>query len=35
MTQQIKAVLFDVGGPLDTETIMDSEIDEQIKRSFR
>ncbi|MBT4125116.1 MAG: HAD family hydrolase [Chloroflexi bacterium] len=35
MTHQIKAVLFDVGGPLDTETIMDREIDEQIKLSFR
>jgi HAD superfamily hydrolase (TIGR01549 family) len=35
MTYEIKAVLFDVGGPLDTETIMDREIDEQIKLSFR
>lgn len=35
MTHQIKAVLFDVGGPLDTETIMDRMIDEQIKASFR
>ena len=35
MPHQIKAVLFDVGGPLDTETIMDREIDEQIKLSFR
>lgn len=35
MVHQIKAVLFDVGGPLDTETIMDREIDEQIKLSFR
>ncbi len=35
MAHQIKAVLFDVGGPLDTETIMDREIDEQIKLSFR
>jgi putative hydrolase of the HAD superfamily len=35
MTHEIKAVLFDVGGPLDTETIMDREIDEQIKLSFR
>ncbi|MBC8453356.1 MAG: HAD family hydrolase [Chloroflexi bacterium] len=35
MTHQIKAVLFDIGGPLDTETIMDREIDEQIKLSFR
>jgi putative hydrolase of the HAD superfamily len=35
LPHQIKAVLFDVGGPLDTETIMDREIDEQIKASFR
>ena len=35
MPRQIKAGLFDVGGPLDTESIMDREIDEQIKRSFR
>ncbi len=35
MSSTIKAVLFDVGGPLDTETIMDREIDEQIKASFR
>ncbi|HIF72636.1 MAG TPA: HAD family hydrolase [Dehalococcoidia bacterium] len=35
MPKQIKAVLFDVGGPLDTETIMDREIDKQIKLSFR
>jgi hypothetical protein len=35
LPQQIKAVLFDVGGPLDTETIMDREIDEQIMASFR
>jgi HAD superfamily hydrolase (TIGR01549 family) len=35
MAHQIKAVLFDVGGPLDTETIMDREIDKQIKLSFR
>ena len=35
MTHQIKAVLFDVGGPLDTETIMDREIDKQILLSFR
>ena len=35
MPHQIKAILFDVGGPLDTETIMDREIDEQIKASFR
>lgn len=35
MVHRIKAVLFDVGGPLDTETIMDREIDEQIKLSFR
>jgi len=33
--KSIKVVLFDVGGPLDTETIMDREIDEQIKSSFR
>lgn len=35
MMGQIKAVLFDVGGPLDTETLMDAAIDEQIKISFR
>ncbi len=35
MPQEIKAVLFDVGGPLDTETIMDRMIDEQIVASFR
>ncbi len=35
MPYKIKAVLFDVGGPLDTEKIMDREIDEQIKASFR
>jgi putative hydrolase of the HAD superfamily len=35
MPKQIKAVLFDVGGPLDTETIMDREIDKQIIASFR
>ena len=35
MPHQIKAVLFDVGGPLDTETIMDRQIDEQITASFR
>ena len=35
MTHEIKAVLFDVGGPLDTETIMDRMIDEQIVASFR
>jgi putative hydrolase of the HAD superfamily len=35
MTHKIKAVLFDVGGPLDTETIMDREIDNQIMASFR
>jgi HAD superfamily hydrolase (TIGR01549 family) len=35
MTHEIKAVLLDVGGPLDTETIMDRMIDEQIKASFR
>lgn len=33
--KSIRAVLFDVGGPLDTETIMDREIDEQLKASFR
>jgi putative hydrolase of the HAD superfamily len=35
MPHEIKAVLFDVGGPLDTETIMDREIDNQILASFR
>ncbi|MBN4064884.1 HAD-IA family hydrolase [Dehalococcoides mccartyi] len=35
MPHQIKAILFDVGGPLDTETIMDREIDKQIITSFR
>lgn len=35
MPHQIKAVLFDVGGPIDTETIMDRQIDEQITTSFR
>jgi putative hydrolase of the HAD superfamily len=35
MTHEIKAVLFDVGGPLDTETIMDRMIDEQLVASFR
>ena len=35
MIHEIKAVLFDVGGPLDTETIMDRMIDEQIIASFR
>jgi HAD superfamily hydrolase (TIGR01549 family) len=35
MSSAIKAVLFDVGGPLDTETIMDQMIDEQIVASFR
>jgi 8-oxo-dGTP diphosphatase/putative hydrolase of the HAD superfamily len=35
MTHEIKAVLFDVGGPLDTETIMDRMIDEQIVASFK
>jgi HAD superfamily hydrolase (TIGR01549 family) len=35
MPSQIKAVLFDVGGPLDTETIMDREIDDQLKLSFK
>lgn len=35
MSSVIKAVLFDVGGPLDTETIMDRAIDEQLKASFR
>ncbi|MBP39338.1 MAG: hypothetical protein CL726_08555 [Chloroflexi bacterium] len=35
MPNQIKAVLFDVGGPLDTEMIMDREIDAQIKLSLR
>jgi len=35
MPHEIKAVLFDVGGPLDTETIMDRLIDEQIIASFR
>ncbi len=35
MPQEIKAVLFDVGGPLDTETIMDRMIDEQIVASFK
>ena len=35
MPHQIKAVLFDVGGPIDTETIMDRQIDEQIIASFR
>jgi len=35
LTHKIKAVLFDVGGPLDTETIMDREIDAQIMASFR
>ncbi|MEE8045616.1 MAG: HAD family hydrolase [Dehalococcoidia bacterium] len=35
MPHEIKAVLFDVGGPLDTETIMDRMIDEQIVVSFR
>ena len=35
MNSPIRAVLFDVGGPLDTETIMDRMIDEQIVASFR
>ena len=35
MASAIKAVLLDVGGPLDTETIMDRMIDEQIVASFR
>jgi HAD superfamily hydrolase (TIGR01549 family) len=35
MTHEIKAVLFDVGGPLDTEMLMDRMIDEQIIASFR
>lgn len=35
MESAVKAVLFDVGGPLDTETIMDRMIDEQIVASFR
>ena len=35
MGNVVKAVLFDVGGPLDTETIMDRMIDEQIVASFR
>ncbi|MDA1279309.1 MAG: HAD family hydrolase [Chloroflexi bacterium] len=35
MASEIRAVLFDVGGPLDTEQIMDHEIDEQIILSFR
>lgn len=35
MPKVIKAVLFDIGGPLDTETIMDRMIDEQIIASFR
>ncbi|MCI0809873.1 MAG: HAD family hydrolase, partial [Chloroflexi bacterium] len=35
MSRAIRAVLFDVGGPLDTETIMDRMIDEQIVESFR
>ena len=35
MSSAIRAVLFDVGGPLDTETIMDRMIDEQILASFR
>lgn len=35
MSSAIKAVLFDVGGPLDTEAIMDRMIDEQIVASFR
>lgn len=35
MTGKIKAVLFDVGGPLDTEMFMDAAINEQIKTSFR
>ena len=35
MSRAIRAVLFDVGGPLDTETIMDRMIDEQIVASFR
>jgi putative hydrolase of the HAD superfamily len=34
MPRIIKAVLFDVGGPLDTEAIMDRMIDEQIVASF-
>ena len=35
MERLIKAVLFDIGGPIDTEEIMDREIDYQIKKSFR
>ncbi|MCH8230029.1 MAG: HAD family hydrolase, partial [Chloroflexi bacterium] len=35
MSRAIRAVLFDVGGPLDTEAIMDRMIDEQIVASFR
>ena len=35
MSSAIRAVLFDVGGPLDTEAIMDRMIDEQIVASFR
>lgn len=35
MPDRIKAVLFDVGGPLDKEAVMDRLIDEQITASFR
>lgn len=35
MTARIKAILFDVGGPLDKEMIMNRMIDEQIIASFK
>jgi len=35
MSPTIKAILFDVGGPLDTCVIMDRMIDDQIMSSFR
>ena len=34
MSPSIKAILFDVGGPLDTCVIMDQMIDDQIMSSF-
>ncbi len=35
MNSEVKAILFDVGGPIDTETVSDRLIDEQIVASFR
>ena len=31
----IKNILFDIGGPIDKETLMDQLIDEQIIKSFK